>query len=167
MLGHGRSRFPAHAPIDQHRRPRGGLTASAKAESDRVACLCPSATVQICNPKMSRAARQDVASASNSISPRRKGTVPLRFPNSSQGVSARVATNPRRNALTPRKVIGPKGGITYERSSFFDYATFAKQNRSLRGPYFLLGEVIHNVLNHRGFKWHVNLCTVQFSGQRV
>src|ERR1700730_17938655 len=28
----------------------------------RVACLCPSATVQICNPRMSRAARPDVAS---------------------------------------------------------------------------------------------------------
>jgi hypothetical protein len=63
MLGHGRSRFLAHAPIGQHRRPPAGPTNSARAESDRVACLCPSATVQICNPRMSRAARPDVASA--------------------------------------------------------------------------------------------------------
>ena len=64
MLAHGRSRFPAHAPIGQPRRPRVGLTNSVRAESDRVACLCLSATVHICNPRMSRAARPDVASAS-------------------------------------------------------------------------------------------------------
>ena len=63
MLGHGRWRFPAHAPIDQHRRPRAGPTNSAKAESDRVAYFCPSATVQICNPRMSRAALPELASA--------------------------------------------------------------------------------------------------------
>jgi hypothetical protein len=62
-VGDGRSRFLAHAPIGEHRRPRAGPTNSARAESDRVARLCLSATVQICNPRMSRAARPDVASA--------------------------------------------------------------------------------------------------------
>jgi hypothetical protein len=63
MLAHGRLRFPAPAPIGQHRRPRAGPTNSVRAESDRVACLRPSATVQICNPRMSRAAGPGVASA--------------------------------------------------------------------------------------------------------
>jgi hypothetical protein len=44
MLARDRSRFPVHAPIDPHRRPPAGPTNSAKAESDRGACLCPSAT---------------------------------------------------------------------------------------------------------------------------
>jgi hypothetical protein len=32
MLGHGRSRFPAHAPIGQHRRPPVGPTNSVRVE---------------------------------------------------------------------------------------------------------------------------------------
>ena len=64
MWVHGHSRLAAHAPIGLHHRPRAGPTPSARAESDRVACLCPSATVPICNPRTSRAARPDVASAS-------------------------------------------------------------------------------------------------------
>jgi hypothetical protein len=54
--------FSCRTPIGQHRRPRVGPTDSVKAESDRVACLCPSATVQICSPRMSRAAGPDVVS---------------------------------------------------------------------------------------------------------
>ncbi len=64
MSAHGRWRLPARAPIGLRHRPRAVPTPSARAESDRVACLCPSATVHICNPRMSRAARQDVPSAS-------------------------------------------------------------------------------------------------------
>jgi hypothetical protein len=63
-LAHGRLHLPAHAPIGLHHRPRVGPTPAARAESDRVACLYPSATVHICNPRMSSAARPDVASAS-------------------------------------------------------------------------------------------------------
>ena len=63
MLAHGRWRLPVHAPIGRHHRRRAGPPASARAESDRGAYLCPSATVQICNPRMSRAAHSDVASA--------------------------------------------------------------------------------------------------------
>jgi hypothetical protein len=64
MLAHDRWRLPAHAPIGLHHRPGAGPTPSARAESDRVACLCPSATVHICNPRMSRGACPDVVSAS-------------------------------------------------------------------------------------------------------
>src|SRR5215469_4391166 len=63
MLEHGRSRFLAHAPIGQHLPPRGSVTSLGKAGSDRAACLYPSATVRICNPRMSTPARQDEASA--------------------------------------------------------------------------------------------------------
>src|SRR5580765_7908277 len=69
MLAHGRWRLAAHGPIGQPRRPRVGLTGSARAESDRVAYLCLLAIVQICNPRMSRAALPDVASAWRQSSP--------------------------------------------------------------------------------------------------
>src|ERR1700723_3384416 len=46
-LAHGRWRLAVHAPIDLRHRPRGALPRSARAESDRGACLCPFPTVQL------------------------------------------------------------------------------------------------------------------------
>src|SRR5580704_4468608 len=63
-LAHGHWRSPANVPNDRPHRPRADPTALARVESDRVAFLYSSATVQTCNPRMSRVARLDVISAS-------------------------------------------------------------------------------------------------------
>src|ERR1700688_3909050 len=58
----GRWRFPRHARLGLHRHPRVGRTLSAKAGSDRAACLCLQPTGRARNPRTSRAVRRGAAS---------------------------------------------------------------------------------------------------------